>query len=205
MPFSTYSELKSSIADWAARSDFASVIPDFISLAEALFNQGDEELAIDPLRVRDMETRASLTITNGEADLPEGFLEAVRVTRQDNGQALTFATPEWMAQAYPTGDSGYPKFYTVIAGKLVVSTDVDLVYYAEVPNLSDDAPTNWLLAKQPSVYLWGALYFLSVYAKDLERAPVFLDRMSGALKGLQQTNRTAKAGLFVRSANGPTP
>jgi len=35
MALTTYTELKSSLADWLNRSDLTSVIPDFISLAEA--------------------------------------------------------------------------------------------------------------------------------------------------------------------------
>ena len=35
MALTSYSELKSSLADWLNRDDLTSVIPDFISLAEA--------------------------------------------------------------------------------------------------------------------------------------------------------------------------
>ena len=35
MAITTYAELKSSIANWLNRDDLTSVIPDFISLAEA--------------------------------------------------------------------------------------------------------------------------------------------------------------------------
>jgi hypothetical protein len=205
MALTSYSDLKSDIADWAARSDFTAQIPTFISLAEALFNNGDDEMEMDPLRVREMESHASLTVTDGEADLPADFLEVRAVTLTSGGRPLDYATSDWFAAHYPTGDAGFPSFYTIRGSKLLVSADVELSYYAAVPALSDDAPTNWLLEKQPSAYLWGGLYFLSMYAKDLDRAPLYMQRMAGALKGLQQSSRESKAGRLVRRAGGPTP
>lgn len=200
----TYSDLKSKVADWAARSDFTGVIPDFIMMAEALFNNGDQEMDFDPLRVREMETQVSLTVTDGEADLPDDFMGAIRVVTSVS-RVLTYATPEWIAEAYPSGDGGFPNFYTIIGNKLKVSTDVNLTYYAELPALSDAAPTNWLLTRQPTAYLYAALYFLSVYAKDMERAPVFKQLAASALTGLAQSDRDSRAGNFVRRASGPTP
>ena len=39
MAITTYAELKTAIANWLNREDLTSVIPDFISLAEADFNR----------------------------------------------------------------------------------------------------------------------------------------------------------------------
>jgi hypothetical protein len=51
MALTTYTELKSSLADWLNRSDLTSVIPDFISLAEAQMER--------QLRTRQMIVRAT--------------------------------------------------------------------------------------------------------------------------------------------------
>jgi hypothetical protein len=200
----TYSDLKSKVADWAARSDFSGVIPDFIMMAEALFNNGDQEMDFDPIRVREMEAKVSLTVTDGAADLPDDFAGAIRVVTSA-GNLLTYATPEWISGAYPSGDGGYPQFYTILGSKLLVSTDVDLTYYARIPSLSDATLTNWLLERQPTAYLYASLYFLSVYAKDMERAPLFRSLAAGAVIGLAQSDRDSRAGNFTRRANGPTP
>lgn len=200
----TYSDLRSKIADWAARPDFTGVIPDFIMMAEALFNNGDQEMDFDPVRVREMETQVSLAVTDGSVNLPGDFMGAIRVVTTA-GRVLTYAPPEWIAEAYPSGDGGFPNFYTIIGTKLQVSTNVDLTYYAAIPTLSDDAPTNWLLTRQPAAYLNGALYFLSIYAKDLDRAPIFRQLAAGALAGLAQSDRDSRAGNFIRRASGPTP
>ena len=55
MSLSTYSEIKTSIANYLNRDDLTSVIPDFISLTE---NRLDREL-----RVRVNMTRAETTTT----------------------------------------------------------------------------------------------------------------------------------------------
>ena len=39
MAITTYAELKTAVGDWLNRSDLDSVIPNFISLAEAQFNR----------------------------------------------------------------------------------------------------------------------------------------------------------------------
>lgn len=200
----TYTDLKSKIADWAARSDFTGVIPDFIMMAEALFNNGDQEMDFDPVRTREMETKVSLVSTGGVVDLPDDFMGAIQVVTSA-GHALTYAPQEWVSGAYPSGDGGYPQFYTIVGNKLLVSTDVDLTYYASIPSLSDEEPTNWLLTRQPTAYLYAALYFLSVYAKDMERAPLFRQLAAGAVIGLAQSDRDSRAGNFVRRASGPTP
>ena len=59
MALSTYSELKTSVADWLNRSDLTSAVPDFISLAEAQVERR--------LRTRQMIVRATATIEIGRA------------------------------------------------------------------------------------------------------------------------------------------
>ena len=69
MAITTYSELKSAVADWLLRDDLTSVIPSFISLAEAKFNR----------RIRDyrMMTRATTSVDEGYVAVPGDWLENV--------------------------------------------------------------------------------------------------------------------------------
>ena len=59
MAFTSYSDLKTTIANYLARSDLTSVIPDFIRLAE-------ERLRRD-LRTRQMLVVATATTTGGNS------------------------------------------------------------------------------------------------------------------------------------------
>ena len=69
MALSTYTELKTSIANWLNRTDLTSEIAeDFIVLAEKDFNS--------KLRIRKMNaTDASFTINAETVALPTGFLQ----------------------------------------------------------------------------------------------------------------------------------
>jgi len=69
MPFTSYSDLKTTVANYLARSDLTSVIPDFIRLAE-------ERLRRD-IRTRQMLIVATASTTGGDSTvgLPTDFLE----------------------------------------------------------------------------------------------------------------------------------
>ena len=67
-----YSTLQTDVADWAMRDDLGSVIPSFIARAEEEIFKAHRT----PLRVREMETEATLTVTSLAAQLPADFLEA---------------------------------------------------------------------------------------------------------------------------------
>jgi hypothetical protein len=69
MALGTYSELKTSIANYLNRDDLTSVIPDFITLTE---NRLDREL-----RVRANMVRATTTTTSGTPfyNLPTDLIE----------------------------------------------------------------------------------------------------------------------------------
>ena len=59
MAITTYAELQTAIANWLARDDLTTYLPDFITLFEAAANRR--------LRVRQMETTATLTPSSGSA------------------------------------------------------------------------------------------------------------------------------------------
>ena len=67
MALTTYTELKTSIGDWLNRSDLTSVIPDFISLAEAQIER--------TLRTRQMIVRANASFDAQYGAVPSDFLE----------------------------------------------------------------------------------------------------------------------------------
>ncbi len=72
MALDTFSNLKSVIADYLARDDLTTQIPDFIRLAESRM---DKEL-----RVRELIKRATTSTTTGDdtVNLPTDFLGVIR-------------------------------------------------------------------------------------------------------------------------------
>ena len=83
MTISTYSDLKAAIGNWTARATntaFALRIPEFIAMAETrIFYGQDQPFETAPVRVRDMETAADITVTSGSGVLPERWLEFKRL------------------------------------------------------------------------------------------------------------------------------
>jgi hypothetical protein len=208
MALATYSDLVTAIGDNLARSDLASYIPDFIVQSEQVFNHGSE--SIDPLRVRDMETVDSLSPTNNVYTLPDDYLQYRRVTEEASSRrALDYIDPMGVDQLYPLRTSGYSNHFTIIGNSLYTyplsTNDVELVYYASIPALTDVATTNWLMTKAPSLYLRMSLMFAADFIKD-EAAVAKNAQMAKALiDGMNRSGMLAnyaRAGLTLR---GVTP
>lgn len=204
MAITNYSELVTAIGDNIARSDLASYIPDFIMQAEQVFNHGSE--SIDPLRVRDMETIASLTPTSNVYTLPTDYLQYRRVTEKSSPRRpLEYIEPTAVDQLYPLRASGPSNHFTIVGSSLYTyplsTNDVELVYYALVPALTSVATTNWLITKAPSLYLRMTLMFAADFIKD-EAEVVKQAQMAKALiDGMNRSGMLAnyaRAGLTLR-------
>jgi len=88
MAITTYSELKTAIANFLARDDLTSVIPDFISLAEGRLSR--------ELETRSQEKRATATLTVGDeyTALPTDLRELRMVKLNgDPEQVLEYMSP----------------------------------------------------------------------------------------------------------------
>ena len=170
MALDTFAGLKSAIADYLNRDDLTSIIPSFITIAEAKFNR--------KLRTRQMVTRTTLSIQNAFLSCPSDWLQAKEFQLNTNPiQRLQYVTEaqgdELKSNSYVT--VGQPGYYTIIGTQFefIPAPDTtyssELTYYAKIPALSDSNTSNWLLAYAPDLYLYGALLEASPYLKDDER------------------------------------
>lgn len=207
MSITNYTELQTAITNWTNRDDLTSVAPDFIVMAETTFNYGEGDDPRDPtyfppLRTKWQEDTKTLTMSSNSAALPSDFLEAKRVTGQTSPvRELDYVTPSWLKEAYPSGqDSSAPRFYTIEESNLLSVVDVELVYYASLPDLASNS-TNWLLTRSPNAYLFCALkHAYSSYIKRLDLAQNYHLLARNAVRGLQYTDRDAQAGVYQRRA-----
>ena len=143
MALTSYTTLKASVADFLNRADLTSVIPDFITLAEAEMGR----------RLRNM-ARASATISTEYGAVPSDF-----------GSVITFdlnTTPptplEYLAPDQFTNDGPYYistgpcRFYTIVAGEFrfmpipATSYTARLTYWRKITALSADNTSNATLA-----------------------------------------------------------
>jgi hypothetical protein len=202
MPITTYTELKTSIASWLNRDDLTSVIPDFISLAEAGINRD--------LRHYKMIERADATLDSRYVQMPADWMETVRfsITSGDTYRLELVSRDDMLEYRQKTADtSGRPRFYANIGDTIEVfpTPDADytmqLQYYAKTPALSDSNASNWLLLDAPDVYLYGTLIQSAPYLQDDARTQTWAALYAAALQSLQKASddtRFAGSGLRMR-------
>lgn len=196
MSITTYQGLRQAVAEWLMRDDLEPVIPQFIALAEARFNRD--------LRVRQMITRATAETDSGDAHvtLPGNWLEARTVSLVDNGtpRALEYVTLESASALRP--GTGPARFFNVNGNRLEFipgppdGTQVELIYYAAIPALSESEPTNWLSLAYPDQYLYGALVHSAPYLRDDERVAVWASLYDRGLEEIRIADERARHGKF---------
>lgn len=171
MSISTYSELKTAVADWLNRRDLTAVIPNFVQLAEARMNRDVR------LRVRDAIERDTLAVSGQVTTLPTDYAQMVNVENQSATPVypLEPATPLQMdvtRNLYPTGN---PQLYCIIGTELEAvpvptsAITLGIIYYKRIVPLSDSATTNWLLTAAPDIYLSAVMAFGCPYLKEDDR------------------------------------
>lgn len=195
MPITTYTELKSAVADWLLRDDLTAVLPSFISLAEAGLNR--------QARHWRMEKRSTATLDSQYSALPADFLQPIRLSLTSG---TTFEL-ELASQAdivdmrsLAANSTGRPRYYALTAGEIEVfptpgdNYTLELAYVARVPALSDSNADNWLLTYYPDAYLYGTLLQAAPYLKDDERVGLWKSMYDGAVAGIIADGERAKFG-----------
>jgi len=156
MALDTYTNLKSSIANWLDRDDLSLVIPDFVALCESRFNR--------TLRLRSMEQKDYANTVGGQSNylLPPNYLQMREFRLNINPTiSLTYVSPE-IFEAWNLG-SGMPKFYTIISNEIRIGPtpagvyEMEMLFWRKFPALTATITTNWVLANAPDIYLYGSL------------------------------------------------
>ena len=76
----------------------------------------------------------------------------------------------------------------------VGEASLTLVYYARIPSLTDDNPSNWLLDEHPDVYLHQVLAILFNKIGDTERATLNLSIASGLIGAINDSGKKNRWG-----------
>jgi hypothetical protein len=166
-----YATLQSAIADYLNRQDLTSQIPMFIQFVEAdLSNR---------LRSREMIVADTITSVLGDVQLPADWLEAINLKIDGGKTPIRYITLDEADQITTSQFYSKPNFYTIVDDVIRLvpapsqNEDIDILYYAKIPALSDSNTTNWLLSKAPDVYLYGALVHAAPFLLDDQRIGTF--------------------------------
>lgn len=189
-----YTTLQTSLEAWLNRGDMASILPEFIALAEAKAN--------DELRHPRQIVRATLSIGNPTTALPADCLETKSVEMlSDPGYELDFLSAQQVRDKLGYyGTTGQPKYYTLEGHAVRFIPEPDssyegsLTYYQTIPSLSESVSENWLITAHPSLYLDGALAEAFAYLKDDERSSHYSARFDAGLAKIGLAGERASYG-----------
>lgn len=185
MSIANYSDLQTAIGNWLHRGDLTSVIPDFISLAEAKLNRR--------LRLRAMENTATGTVAQS-VSLPTGYvgMRSLTVNSGSISYPLTYIPPSEVQ-----GNNDAPLSYSISGDSLYFepyssSYSYTLNYYKSFDALSGGV--NWLITNAPDVYLYASLVEAAPYIKDNERVSLYAQLLETAISNLEKSDRKDRYG-----------
>ena len=182
-----YNDLVTAITGAVARPDLVGSIPGWIYLFE-------QEANLD-LRRREMEFRATTLTTPGQAAyaLPNGYAEAISMHLNPASLPIRVLQPSsWdrVKALNPLDVWAEPQQWAVSADQFLLGPTPDdvytleLAYHREIPNVTPSAPSNWLLADYPAVYLYGTLVQASNVVADPMRAALWGSSFDRAMQRL---------------------
>ena len=175
MAITTYTELLAAAANWLARDDLTSRIPEFVVLCEAKLNR--------VLFVRQMETRSTTTCDTTDTEpefitLPTDFqtMRRVRLSGVTGKPRLEFMAHSQLEDYRYSIDNvtDQPVYFTIMGDEMELAPTpnenytLEMVYRKNIPALASNS-TNWLLTAAPDIYLYGTLLESAPYIKEDER------------------------------------
>lgn len=214
MSISDFASLQTAVIEYLARDQDVTLIarvPTFIQLAEAKFNRN--------LFVRQMETRATAQTDPGAGEpefiaLPADFqsMRRIRLSSVGGKPQLEYRAPQRIDEyRFETFNvSGRPRYFTIFGDEIELAPTPDAIYTVEmvyrrnVAPLSDDNPTNWLLAAAPDAYLYGALLESAPYIKEDGRIATWSAGLASAVGELNKLGMVSafNAGPLTVRASG---
>ena len=184
----SYSTLKTEIADFAQRNDLTSVIDTFIDLCEAEMQR--------ELKLLEFETTGTVTVTSGAGTLPTGFTSARALSWDaDNDRVLRYVTPDRLNRVN-AGNVSLVHYYTITGDQIKFANEdsgtLNMTYMAKFTPLSDSNSSNSILANHPAAYLYGSLKHLAVYLKDPQGADGYNALFQDEITKIKRDNKDRK-------------
>ena len=193
MSLSTYSDLQTSIANYLARSDLTSQIPDFITFAENRLRR--------ELRIRQMLKSVTTSSVSGDAtvEVPSDFLEIRDFVVMTNPiTPLSYSSPSSLSNDPRTSQVGVPKSYTILANEFQLTPAPDgvytlkLLYYAAPAYLSSMNTTNTFLTTAPDALLYASLIEAEPYLMNDARINTWGTMYDRAISSLTRSDESTQ-------------
>ena len=195
MAIGSFTELKTAVDNWLARTDLQGRAPEFIALAEARMNR--------ELETRGQEKRIVSTLVAGDEYVSLlNDIRRIRHVRLNTSPItnLNFRTPLAIDAEFPGTGRGKPQAYSVIGTEIYFRPIPDDAYQAEIhyvadlDGLSETVATNDILLRHPDVYLHGALAEAYGFLMDPNRRAQHDAMFKAGLKEINDDEDRAKFG-----------
>jgi hypothetical protein len=193
MAFTNYSALKTTIASYLGRTDLTTMIPTFITLAEARLQR--------ELRTRQLlkSATATMAVGDGTVGLPADFLEMRDLYIRGNPRMpVTYLTPSAFTRDARADESGLPVYYTVIGSELLFAPVPDgqyvleMLYYYKPVVLSDSNVSNAFLSNYPDLLLYGSLAQAEPYLMNDARLATWASLYADTLNLIETSDEGAE-------------
>lgn len=198
-----YEWLQTKVIDFSRRKDLASRIPDFVMLAEERISAELEARGIDGTIV------ISTAVDATSVALPPGVV-VIRSIGVPEHRPLDSLSADALNARYSSDEAGPPRHYAVIGDLLYLGPKPDGVYDLQVsgrmslPPLEDAADgLNWLMARNPSLYLAATMMEVMTYLRNEEGLALWGGKYQVALSVANATKATA--GDLVVRTDSQTP
>ena len=185
MALTSYSTLKTAVANYLGRSDLTSQIPDFITLAELRLSR--------ELRTRKLLKSVTTTTTAGDSTvaLPSDFLELRDIYLDGNPRiSLQYLSPSSFTRNAQATVSGKPAVYTTLGQEFEFAPipdkayTVELLYYFKPVAMSDSVASNEFLANYPDALLYATLAEAEPYLMNDARIQVWSSMYDRAISNI---------------------
>jgi len=193
MSFSTYSDLQTSIANYLARSDLTSQIPDFITFAENRLRR--------ELRIRQMLKSVTTSTVSGDStvEVPSDFLEIRDFVVMTNPiTPMSYSSPSTLSNDPRTSEVGVPRSYTILANEFQLAPSPDavytlkLLYYSAPAYLSSSNTTNTFLTTAPDALLYASLIEAEPYLMNDARINTWGTMYDRAIASLTKSDESTQ-------------
>lgn len=178
MAIQSFSDIKAAIVNWVADSTITTYLDDIVLVAEKRLQRD--------LRIRELETTFSDTMSSGEIDVPvsgsDSTFLGIKHARLDvsGGHPLEIAEANWLYKQFPNRtSSGRPNFIAIDSTKFIFGQFPDQDYtvngtvYARPVPLSDSNTTNEWTSYTPDALLFACLVETSPFIREDERVPIW--------------------------------
>jgi hypothetical protein len=193
MSFATYSDLQTSIANYLARSDLTTQIPDFITFAENRLRR--------ELRIRQMLKSATTSTVSADStvQVPSDFLEIRDFVVMTNPiTPLSYSSPSSLSNDPRTSEVGVPRSYTILASEFQLAPIPDaaytlkMLYYSAPAYLSSSNTSNVFLTTAADALLYASLIEAEPYLMNDARINTWGAMYDRAISSLTKSDESTQ-------------